>query len=116
MIFQDPVTGLNPVMPIGDQVAEIVQAHLHVSKRESKRTTIEALARQGLPQPERVAAAYPFQLSGGRCQRVMIAIATVLNRASSSPTSPRPLSTSPCKRRSCASSTTSRRTSARRSC
>jgi len=78
MIFQDPVGGLNPVMSIGAQVAEMVRTHLHVSSKESKRVTLEALRQQNLAEPERVAAAYPFQLSGGMCQRVMIAIATVL--------------------------------------
>jgi oligopeptide/dipeptide ABC transporter ATP-binding protein len=78
MIFQDPVSGLNPVMAIGAQVAEIVQAHFHVSKKESERMMLDALSRQGLPQPAAVAASYPYQLSGGMCQRAMIAIATVL--------------------------------------
>ena len=78
MIFQDPVSGLNPVMAIGPQVVEIVSTHLSVSKRESQEIMLDALERQGLPEPRRVAESYPFQLSGGMCQRVMIAIATVL--------------------------------------
>lgn len=78
MIFQDPVSGLNPVMEIGAQVEEIVRTHLDVSKKESRRLMLRALQSQGLSEPERVAKSYPFQLSGGMCQRVMIAIATVL--------------------------------------
>ncbi len=78
MIFQDPVSGLNPVMMIGAQVGEIVQNHLGASKKDARAMTLEALARQGLAQPERVAKSFPFQLSGGMCQRVMIAIATIL--------------------------------------
>jgi oligopeptide/dipeptide ABC transporter ATP-binding protein len=78
MIFQDPVSGLNPVLPIGTQVAEIVETHLAVSKKEAQRMTLEALQAQGLSQPEQVSRSFPFQLSGGMCQRVMIAIATVL--------------------------------------
>ena len=78
MIFQDPVSGLNPVMTIGAQVEEIVRTHTSVSKRDSRRIALQALAQQGLANPERLMDAYPFQLSGGMCQRVMIAIATVL--------------------------------------
>ncbi len=78
MIFQDPVNGLNPVLSIGDQVAEILQAHHPMKKKEARRQAVEALRRQGLSEPERVAASYPFQLSGGMCQRVMIATATML--------------------------------------
>jgi oligopeptide/dipeptide ABC transporter ATP-binding protein len=78
MIFQDPVAGLNPVLSVGSQVEEIVRAHRNVSKRESRAITIEALARQGLPNPASLMERFPFQLSGGMCQRVMIAIATVL--------------------------------------
>jgi oligopeptide/dipeptide ABC transporter ATP-binding protein len=81
MIFQDAVSGLNPVLTIGTQVEEIVRTHLDVPKRESRAMTLEALRRQGLSEPERLMAAYPFQLSGGMCQRVMIAIATVLRPA-----------------------------------
>jgi len=78
IIFQDPQSGLNPVLPVGVQVMEIITTHLRVPKREAKRMMLEALARTGLGDPERVAEEYPFQLSGGMCQRVMIAIATVL--------------------------------------
>ncbi|MEX2247476.1 MAG: ABC transporter ATP-binding protein [Dehalococcoidia bacterium] len=78
MIFQDPLSGLNPVLSIGTQVEEIVRAHRDVSKRESRRMAVEALTAEGLPQAERIFESYPFQLSGGMCQRVMIAIATIL--------------------------------------
>jgi oligopeptide/dipeptide ABC transporter ATP-binding protein len=79
MIFQDPVAGLNPVITVGDQVAEILTSHLDVDKREARRRTPSILAAAGLPDAERVAKSYPFQLSGGMCQRVMIAIATALD-------------------------------------
>jgi peptide/nickel transport system ATP-binding protein len=79
MVFQDPATGLNPVLPVGQQVQEIITTHLDVPKKEAKRRTIEVLAQMGLPEPEQVATRYPFQLSGGMAQRVMIAIATALN-------------------------------------
>jgi peptide/nickel transport system ATP-binding protein len=79
MIFQDPVTGLNPVLPVGRQVEEILASHLHLDKKERKRRTLEVLRSVGLADPERVAASYPFHLSGGMCQRVMIAMATALN-------------------------------------
>lgn len=78
MIFQDPLAGLNPVLTVGQQVAEAVEIHLRVSKREARRMTHEALGGLGLPDPELIASRYPFQLSGGMAQRVMIAIATVL--------------------------------------
>ncbi len=79
MIFQDPVSGLNPVLSIGEQVEEIITNHLSVSRKEARAMTLEALQRMGLAEPRRVAQQYPFHLSGGMCQRVMIAIATVLN-------------------------------------
>jgi peptide/nickel transport system ATP-binding protein len=79
MVFQDPATGLNPVLSVGQQVQEIITTHLDVPKREAKRRTLEVLAQMGLPEPEQVATRYPFQLSGGMAQRVMIAIATALN-------------------------------------
>jgi len=79
MIFQDPVSGLNPVLPVGVQVEEIITTHLAVPRREAKRRSLEVLSQMGLPDPEQVADSYPFHLSGGMCQRVMIAIATALN-------------------------------------
>ncbi len=78
MVFQDPATGLNPVLSVGEQVAEIITTHLSVSKREARRHSLEVLAEMGLPEPEEVVKRYPFQLSGGMAQRVMIAIATAL--------------------------------------
>ena len=81
MVFQDPVAGLNPVLSVGDQVAEILTNHLQIGKKDAKRKTTELLYDVGLADPERVAKSYPFQLSGGMCQRVMIAIATALDPA-----------------------------------
>ena len=79
IVFQDPSTGLNPVLSVGQQVEEIINAHLTVSKREAKKMTVEVLAKLGLPDPQDIVKRYPFQLSGGMAQRVMIAIATALN-------------------------------------
>jgi peptide/nickel transport system ATP-binding protein len=79
MIFQDPVSGLNPVLPIGKQVEEILGSHLNLPKRDRRRRALDLLRQVGLPEPERIASQYPFHLSGGMCQRVMIAMATALN-------------------------------------
>jgi peptide/nickel transport system ATP-binding protein len=79
MIFQDPVAGLNPVLPIGIQVEEAITTHLSLPKKEARRMTLDILRHLGLPHPERLVQQYPFHLSGGMCQRVMIAIATVLS-------------------------------------
>jgi len=79
MIFQDPVAGLNPVLPIGLQVEETITNHLSLPKKEARRMTVDILRQMGLPHPDRLVKQYPFHLSGGMCQRVMIAIATVLN-------------------------------------
>ena len=77
-IFQDPVAGLNPVLSIGDQVAETLTSHLRLPKKEAKQQALGILKQVGLADAERVAKSYPFQLSGGMCQRVMIGIATAL--------------------------------------
>jgi peptide/nickel transport system ATP-binding protein/oligopeptide transport system ATP-binding protein len=79
MIFQDPVGGLNPVLPVGKQVEEILVSHMDIPKRERRKRVLELLQQVGLAEPERVAAQFPFHLSGGMCQRVMIAMATALN-------------------------------------
>jgi oligopeptide/dipeptide ABC transporter ATP-binding protein len=78
MIFQDPVAGLNPTLSIGDQVQEIITAHTGASRREARAKAIELLATMGLSDPERIAGRYPYQLSGGMAQRVMIATAMAL--------------------------------------
>jgi len=75
MIFQEPAGALNPVMTVGEQVAEAVRAHVTSDPRDVRRLTIEALARAGVPSPERRLGQYPHQLSGGLRQRVMIAMA-----------------------------------------
>jgi oligopeptide/dipeptide ABC transporter ATP-binding protein len=78
MIFQDPVAGLNPVLSVGEQVEEIITAHRGVTKKEARKTALDLLASMGLADPERIAGRYPFQLSGGMAQRVMIATAMAL--------------------------------------
>ena len=79
MIFQDPMTSLNPVMKIGDQIMENILLHQKVSKEEAKKMTIDILKKTGLPRVEKMVDEYPFQLSGGQRQRVMIAMALVCN-------------------------------------
>lgn len=79
MIFQEPMTSLNPVMKIGDQIMENILLHQKVSKEEAKQMTIDILKKTGLPRVEKMVNEYPFQLSGGQRQRVMIAMALVCN-------------------------------------
>ncbi|MCX8124249.1 MAG: ABC transporter ATP-binding protein [Spirochaetes bacterium] len=75
MIFQEPMTSLNPVFTIGYQVQEAVEVHLHYKNKEAKEYTIELLGKAGIPNPSQRYYAYPHQLSGGLRQRAMIAMA-----------------------------------------
>jgi peptide/nickel transport system ATP-binding protein len=78
MIFQEPMTSLNPVMRVADQIAETFEAHGALDRAGRRRRGIELLAEVGLPDPERSARAFPHELSGGQRQRVMIAMALAL--------------------------------------
>jgi peptide/nickel transport system ATP-binding protein len=75
MIFQEPMTSLNPVFTCGNQVMEAILLHQKVSKKEAEQRTLELFAKVKLPDPQRALEAYPHQLSGGQKQRVMIAMA-----------------------------------------
>jgi peptide/nickel transport system ATP-binding protein len=79
MIFQEPMTSLNPVFSVGDQIAESVQLHERVGRREAMERAVEMLNVVHIPSPQRRAHEYPHQLSGGMRQRVMIAMALACN-------------------------------------
>src|SRR5882757_4589414 len=81
MVFQEPMTALNPLMRIGDQIAEMFEAHNLLTQRERKQKAIDLLREVGLPDPERSVRAFPHQLSGGQRQRAMIAMALALEPA-----------------------------------
>lgn len=75
MIFQEPVASLSPMYTIGDQLMETIRLHLKLDRRQARELAIEMLNRVGIPRPEQRVDAYSFQLSGGMCQRAMIAMA-----------------------------------------
>ena len=81
MIFQEPMTALNPLMPIGRQIEEVVEVHLDASRAARRERILKVLADVRLPDPARILRAYPHQLSGGQRQRAMIAMALVLEPA-----------------------------------
>lgn len=75
MIFQEPMTSLNPVLTVGKQLSQVIEIHKKVTSQEAWRMGVEALAAVGIPDPESRMKNYPFQMSGGMRQRVLIAIA-----------------------------------------
>lgn len=79
MIFQEPMTSLNPVYTVGDQIAETIRLHQNIDKKKSLLHAVEALKVVGIPSPEKRVKEYPHQLSGGMRQRVMIAMALACN-------------------------------------
>ena len=81
MIFQEPMSALNPLMRIGDQIAEVFEAHNRHTPSERRARALALIKEVGLPDPEKIIRAYPFQLSGGQRQRAMIAMALALDPA-----------------------------------
>jgi peptide/nickel transport system ATP-binding protein len=79
MIFQNPRTALNPIRRIGQQIEDVLATHTSTLRADRKKKALEALASVRIPDPERRYHAYPFELSGGQCQRVMIALALACN-------------------------------------
>ena len=81
IVFQDAASSLTPIVPIGVQVEEVITSHMDVSKHKAKQLVLQALRDADLSDPEYVVNRYPFELSGGMCQRVMLAMALALNPA-----------------------------------
>ena len=77
MIFQEPMTSLNPVLTVGEQLSDVICTHSHLSRKEAWKKGVEALAAVGIPEPEARMRCYPFEMSGGMLQRMMIAMAVL---------------------------------------
>jgi oligopeptide transport system ATP-binding protein len=87
MVYQEPMTSLNPVLSIERQLTESLELHLRMTKAEARREAVRRLEQVGIPDPERRLKQFPHQFSGGMLQRVMIAIAPAATPSRSSPTS-----------------------------
>jgi dipeptide transport system ATP-binding protein len=79
MIFQEPVASLNPCFTVGFQIEEVLRVHMHMDRARRRRRAIELFRAVGIPDPEERLKSFPHQMSGGQCQRVMIAIAIACN-------------------------------------
>lgn len=79
MIFQEPITSLNPCFTVGFQIEETLRLHLRLSKRQSREKALDLLTSVGIPDPQSRLSSFPHQMSGGQCQRVMIAMAIACN-------------------------------------
>lgn len=79
MIFQEPMTSLNPLMRVGEQVEEVLRIHTDIEPRRRRELALELMEKVGLPQPELIYKKYPHQLSGGQRQRAMIASAVIID-------------------------------------
>lgn len=75
MVFQDPMSSLNPVRRVGDQIADVIHRHNKVSRRDAMQQAVDLMVKMNLPRPEQLARSYPHQISGGQKQRIMIAMA-----------------------------------------
>lgn len=79
MIFQEPMSSLNPIFKVGDQISELIRLHQRMTKKEAIKKAIDMIRKVNIPDPEKVAKQYPHELSGGMCQRIMIAMAISSN-------------------------------------
>jgi peptide/nickel transport system ATP-binding protein len=77
MVFQEPMTSLNPLFTIGDQLTEALSSHTNIHKKEARRKAVQMLETVGLPRADQLMKQYPHELSGGMRQRVMIAMALI---------------------------------------
>jgi peptide/nickel transport system ATP-binding protein len=81
MVFQEPMTALNPVVTCGEQIGEMLSQHVRMGRAARRQAILDIMRRVQLPDPERIYASYPHQLSGGQRQRIVIAIALILKPA-----------------------------------